>query len=208
MLKFGSSSLANAVHKLFVSIIDTSYIPSEWKVEHKMFPLHKNRNISDASNYRPISLLCVLHKVLETVIYNKIIDFIYPKISKSQFGFIKNRSTLSLLLLSYTDVFQYSNKHRTDIVFLDFDKAFDSISHTKLLYGYYYWSWLFSKTWHYVEIDGCRSNLLPIRSGVPQGSVLGFLLFLVYVNDIPSFCYFFSVYMFADDTKLVTSLES
>ena len=72
MLKFGSSSLANVVHELFVCILDTYCIPSEWKV-HKIFPLNKKGNISDAS-------LCVPHKVLETVIYNKIIDFISLKV--------------------------------------------------------------------------------------------------------------------------------
>ena len=73
--------------------------------------------------------------------------------------------------------------------------------------------WLFFKDYlsnrqHYVEKDGCRSNLLPVCSGIPQGSVLDPLLFLIYVYNIPSLCSFCSVYMFADDTKLVTSLES
>ncbi len=61
---------------------------------------------------------------------------------------------------------------------------------------------------HFVEVEGCKSDLLPVKSGLPQGSVLGPLLFLIYVNDIPSLCSFSSVFLFADDAKLIASLNS
>ncbi len=114
--------------------MESHSIPADWKV-HKLFPLHKKGSVSEVSNYRPISLLNIFHKVLELIVYSKIIDFIYPKISKTQFGFIRNRSTLQQLLLSYTLVFNsVESKRHTEIVFLDFAKAFDSVPHNELLY--------------------------------------------------------------------------
>ncbi len=130
--KFCASSLAHTVSLLFTVIMESHSIPADWKV-HKLFPLHKKGSVSEVSNYRPISLLSILHKVLELIVYCKIIDFIYPKISKTQFGFI--RTTLQQLLLSYTSVFSsVESKRHTEIVFLDFAKAFDSVPHNELLY--------------------------------------------------------------------------
>ncbi len=114
--------------------MESHSIPADWKV-HKLFPLHKKGSVSKVSNYRHISLLNILHKVLELMVYSKIIDFIYPKISKTQFGFIRNRSTVQQLLLSYTLVFNsVESKRHTEIVFLDFAKAFDLVPHNELLY--------------------------------------------------------------------------
>ncbi len=183
--KFCASSLAHTVSLLFTVIMESHSIPADWKV-HKLFPLHKNGSVSEVSNYRPISLLSILHEVLELIVYSKIIDFIYPKISKTQFGF---RSTLQQPLLSYTSVFNsVESKRHTEIVFLDFAKAFDSIPHNELLYklgltGLTGPLWLFFKDYlqnrkHFVEVEGCKSDLLPVQSGVPQGSVLGLCFFL------------------------------
>ncbi len=96
-------------------------------------------------------------------------------------------------------------------MFLDFTKAFDSVPHNEFLYTGPLW--LFFKDYlqnrkHFVEVEGCKSDLLPVKSGVPQGSVLRPLLFLIYVNDILSLCSFSSVFLFADDAKLIASLNS
>ncbi len=100
-------------------------------------------------------------------------------------------------------------------MFFDFAKAFDSVPHNELLYKLWLSGitgplWLFFKDClqHFVEVEGCKSDLLPVKSGVPQGSVLGPLLFLIYVDDIPSLCSFSSVFLFADDAKLIASLNS
>ena len=87
------------------------------------------------TNYRPISLLCVLSKVLESIIYDKIIDFIYPQLSHPQFGFLRNRSCLTQLLSSFSSIYDaVEEKTSCDIGFLDFRKAFDSIPHSELLF--------------------------------------------------------------------------
>ncbi len=97
---------------------------------------------------------------------------------------------------------------------IDFAKAFDSVPHNELLYKLWLTGitgplWLFFKDYlqnrkHFVEVEGCKSDLLPVQSGLSQGSVLGPLLFLIYVNDTPSLCSFLSVFLFADDAKLIT----
>ncbi len=189
--KFCASSLVHTVFLLFTVIMESHSIPADWKV-HKLFPLHKKGSVSEVSNYRPISLLSILHKVLEVIVYSKIIDFIYPKISKTQFGFIRNRSTLQQLLLSYNSVFNsVESKRHTEIVFLDFAKAFDSVPYNELLYKLWLTGitgplWLFFKDYlqnrkHFVEVEGCKSDLLPVKSGVPQGSVLLDLCFFLFM---------------------------
>ncbi len=116
ILKNCSFSLYPIIAQLFSSIIRSQSIPKEWKI-HKIFTLHKKNDYNIISNYRPISLLCIFHKVLESLVYNKIIGFIHPKISKSQFGFLKKRSTLSQLLISCSTIYnQIEKKCNTDVI--------------------------------------------------------------------------------------------
>ena len=82
-------SLLEPIHSLFVASLLSNTFPAEWKV-HKITPIPKKGNLLEITNYRPISLLCILSKVLESIVFHKIIDFIQPQLSEYQFGFMKN----------------------------------------------------------------------------------------------------------------------
>ena len=200
---------------LLNSCFDSCSWPNDWKI-HKITPIHKGKSRSDVANYRPIFLLCIMSKVLESIVFSKIIDFIYPRLSKLQFGFLKGRSCLTQLLTCFSKVFDSIDGNTPcDVIYLDSRKAFDSIPHPELLYKlllfgitgplwFWFRSYLNDRS-HLEHIEGSSSDLLPVRSGVPQGSVLGPLLFLVYINDLPSVITSCSTYLFADDSKLLGS---
>ena len=134
-----------------------------------------NMTYADVSNYRPISLLCSVSKVLERLIFNHVSDHIYPYLSTYQFGFIPDRSCLQQLLSTFSIILQnYSSHKQTDIVYLDFCKAFDSIPHTELLYKInqlgisgnvleWFQSYLSCRR-QSVLIDGIHSSMLPVTS--------------------------------------------
>ena len=217
LLKECATPLTPPLTVLFNQCLTSASIPLEWKV-HQITPVYKSGDRSSVTNYRPISLLCIASKVLERLIYNKIIDFIQPQLSKFQFGFLTNRSCLHKLLLFLSNVVQALNdKSQLDVVFLDFQKAFDTVSHQELLFKLsvlgitgqlldWFAGYLTDRV-HKVSLDSCSSNVLPVKSGVPQGSILGPLLFLVYVNDIFSATIPSSLFLFADDSQSFRSIK-
>ena len=119
---------------LFISSITSGNIPIEW-CTHCIIPIHKSSNKTLVNNYRPISLLCILSKVLERIVYNRIMSFINNIFTTHQFGFLLGRSALQQLILFTEELFDGKrNSTAVDVIYMDFlKKAFDSVSHNALL---------------------------------------------------------------------------
>ena len=130
ILKNCASFLYRPLHYLFNLLLRKHVIPLEW-CTHTVIPIFKSGDRGSVTNYRPISLLCNTSKVLEKLIYDKIIDHLNKFISSAQFGFLKNRSVIQQLLILFNQVI--NTNHQTDVIYLDFRKAFDSVPHNQLL---------------------------------------------------------------------------
>ena len=216
-----ASSLSFPLSILFRSLIDLHELPSEWKISI-ITPKFKKGNPSAPQNYRPISLTCTCCKVLETIIANKLLEFLSKSnlLSKSQHGFLKRHSTTTNLLESTKDwTISLTNRKSVVVGYIDFQRAFDTISHPKLLlklasYGIcgnlFLWIKSFISNRHQcVRINSYLSPTLEILSGVPQGSVLGPILFNLFVNDLPdNFEHNVKVKLFADDLKIYSEINS
>ena len=196
---------------LFNMCLERGVFPDKWK-DVNMVPIHKSESKAVVLNYRGISLLDVLSKVMEKQVHNKLFNSVKLHINKWQYGFLPGRSTVSQLIQV---VHEYAKalkkKQQVDVIYLDFAKAFDKVPHNKLLYKLesfgirgnllnWFRSYLLGRR-HRVVINGKVSDYLPVTSGVPQGSVLGPLLFLIYINDMPN-CISreTSLPLFADDS--------
>jgi len=219
VLKECAHAISDSLTSLFNISLATATLPTSWK-HANIIPIHKKGDKHAATNYRPISLLPVISKVLERCLYNKIIDFLIPKITNLQHGFLRNRSTATQLMTIFTNINTILDSGtQSDTVYFDLSKAFDSVPHRLLIHKLKSFglhgtllAWIenyLTHRWQRVSINGTNSDWLKVTSGVPQGSILGPLLFILYINDLPTvlspntLCA-----IFADDTKISRHIVS
>ena len=217
LVKLSGQVIAQILTIIFNVSIHDGCFPSEMKVA-KILPMHKGDSVLSVGNYRPISLLPIFSKIFERLIYNRLIEFITDNkiLSELQFGFQKNKSTEHAVtsILSTLDEAK-SKRNSSYCIFLDFAKAFDTVNHEILLAKLDHYgisgvshtllkSYLSNRT-QQTEINGVLSDTGIIKHGVPQGSVLGPLLFLLYINDISESSKVLKFFLFADDTTVYYS---
>ncbi len=189
-------------------------VPDSLKIA-KVVPIHKKGKLSEFCNYRPVSVLPALSKIYERLVYNRILEFIdkHEIFSNDQFGFRKKYST-SHALNSLVNQFHDSVEKNEYMIglFIDLSRAFDTISHKILINKLYKYGirgialewikdYLLNRK-QYVVYHNAKSNMSSVEIGVPQGSILGPLLFLLYVNELPNISSTLSCIQFADDTSI------
>ena len=210
-------SIVDPLVHIFNLSLSNGQVPDSMKIA-KVIPLFKKGDKLDIKNYRPISLLSSFSKVLEKIIYIRTISFFkfYDILSNTQFGFREKHSTIHALL-SFIDKAAHSFDRSSHMIgiFLDFAKAFDTINHDILLYKLSHYGvrgkaleWFrsyLSIRKQYVFLNNHSSEFCNINCGVPQGSILGPLLFIIYINDFCRSSDILSFIHFADDTNLFFS---
>ena len=213
--------LAEPLSLIFTSFMSTGSMPSEWR-HATVIPIFKKGNAADLSNYRPISLTSAACKIMERVIYADIVAYLrlHNAISKQQHAFLSRRSTCTNLIETINDwTLAIKNKKTVAVAYIDYSRAFDTVSHKKLLtklqaYGIqgnllaWIESFLTGRS-QQTRVGDVLSQVAYLHSGVVQGSVLGPLLFLLYINDVveafrDSKC---TCKLYADDLKIYTEIQ-
>lgn len=219
VFKHLSRELSPVLSKLFKQCVSTGEFPSCWKIASVVPVPKKGSDSSLPSSYRPISLLPIAGKIFEAVLNQTIVNFLETQnlLSEAQYGFRHSRSTADLLSYVTEHVSRILDRQgETRSVALDISKAFDKVWHRGLLlklrsYGigdqlHKLLASFLSDRQISVVLDGQKSSTKVINAGVPQGSILGPTLFLLYINDLPD-CLVSKLVMYADDTTLFNSKE-
>ena len=220
LIKEVKNEIAPALKILWQTSIDQGQIPSDL-LKQTIIPIFKKENKSLASNYRPISLTSHLIKVFERVLRDKLIAHLESNnlITNHQHGFRSKRSTLTQLLDHINSILEILERNENaDVILLDMAKAFDTVNHQILVHKLenmkitgkiLTWIKLFlTKRSQTVVVNGHKSDPAHVTSGVPQGTVLGPALFILYINNITEFIKSSIIKLFADDSKLIASIKT
>ena len=215
ILKDYSSTLSNALCIIFNNSLQSSEIPTDWKTAN-VTPIHKKGTKGNVENYRPVSLTSIPCKLMESLLKDKIMDHLLDQqiLKSSQHGFMKNKSTVTNLLEFFEKITDIVDQgEAADVIYLDFSKAFDKVPAKRLIEkmkscgingNVLSWieEWLTGRYQRTVLNGKCSSWEL-VLSGVPQGSVLGPLAFIVFINDLDQAATLIEILnKFADDTKM------
>ena len=214
LLKIASSIIIGPLCVILNNSFSTGIFPDAMKIA-KIIPIHKAGSTQGINNYRPISLLSIFSKIIERLMHRRLYAFLehHKVLFESQFGFRKDKSTQHSLIEIVEEI--RSSMERKNYgcgVFIDLKKAFDTVNHSILInklehYGIRETSLDWFKSYlnnrhQFVSFNGHFSDYKVMTCGVPQGSVLGPLLFLIYINDLPNISQNLKFYLFADDTNI------
>jgi hypothetical protein len=218
ILKCVASDIATPLCYLFNQSLVSGHFPSAWKIAY-IVPIHKKGCRSEISNYRGISILSSIPKLFELIVTNHLQFHTKNIISTFQHGFTSGKSTTTnLLQFTKYAIDSIESKAQVDAIYFDFAKAFDSIEHTIIInklaaigFDPIFLKWIASYLVgrkQYVLLKDIKSDYIHCHSGVPQGSHLGPVIFLLFVNDIPNIFKICNTLLFADDLKIFMRIDS
>jgi hypothetical protein len=219
MLKLCPAEVSIPLSLIFQRCINTGKFPDSWKLANVQ-PIHKKNDRQIKTNYRPISLLPLCGKILEKIIFDQVYAFLDQNrlISTLQSGFRPGDSCIYQLISITSDIYKnFEKQDETRAVFLDISKAFDKVWHEGLIHKLktngisgnllkFFENYIFNR-YQRVTLNGSESSWRSISAGVPQGSVLGPLLFLVYINDLTENIKS-QMRLFADDSSIFTPVKN
>ena len=219
-IKIAFPVISHSLCRIYNMSIESGIFPNSWKIA-RVAPIFKSGSTEGRSNYRPISVLPVVSRLFEKLIYDQLYEYLDSNkhLFIDQYGFRNLHSVVSCLLNCTNDWYVNIDRGKfTAMIFIDLKKAFDTVDHQILLnkmrnYGingleHQWFSSYLDNRRQFCKVNGVCSDLAEINIGVPQGSCLGPLLFLIYINDLPFALKRAKATMYADDTAISFSSDN